>query len=302
MNKPLVSFCLFTYNQEKYILDAIKGAFDQTYDNLEIIISDDCSKDNTYQLIEEAVSEYKGPHKVIVNRNQTNLGIAQHVNKLLYELAKGEIIVIAAGDDVSMPTRTEVCVDFLLQHPEVSSVSLSSEECDEHLQPKHNTFRKLMTPGRNSIVTLEDYVYFDDFILFPGDSRVLRRSVIESFPPLKYVSAEDIYLFFRSLLIGSVGYIRQPLVKYRIYGGNITCQKQIDVAVLEQKKTSARLQFEEDMKLALQNHYISEIDIPLIEQKISYLVNWLYPILKAQKKHSYCYKLLRKFAKILFRE
>lgn len=302
MNKPLVSFCLFTYNQERYILDAIKGAFSQTYDNLEIIISDDCSKDNTYRLIEAAVAEYKGTHKVVVNRNQTNLGIAQHVNKLLYELAKGEIIVIAAGDDVSMPTRTEVCVDFLMQHPEVSSVSLSSEECDEHLQPKNNTFRELMTPGRNSIVTLEDYVYFDDFILYPGDSRVLRRNVIDSFPPLKYVSAEDIYLFFRSLLIGSVGYIRQPLVKYRIYGGNITCQKQIDIAVLEQKKASARLQFEDDMKLALQNHYITETDIPLIEQKISYLVNWLYPTPKAQKKHSYCYKLLRKCAKNLFRE
>lgn len=302
MKKPLVSFCLFTYNQERFILDAIQGAFSQTYDNMEIIISDDCSKDNTYHLIEEAVAQYHGPHKIVINRNQANLGIAQHVNKLLYELAKGDIIMIAAGDDVSMPSRTQVCVDFLLNHPEVSSVSLSSEECDENLHPKQNTFRELMTPGRDTIVTLEDYVYFDDFVLFPGDSRVLRREVIDTFPPLKHVSAEDIYLFFRSLLIGSVGYIRQPLVKYRIYGGNVTCQKQIDAKVLINKRECAKKQFEEDMSVALKSSYITEKDIPLIEQKISYLVNWLYPNPVVSKKHSFCYRLLKKCAKFLFRE
>jgi len=299
---PLVSFCLFTYNQEKYVLDALRGAFSQTYANLEIIISDDCSKDNTVQLIKDAVAQYNGSHKIIVNCNPHNLGIAAHVNKVLYEIAKGEIIMLAAGDDVSMPTRTQVCVDFLLNHPEVSSVSLSSEECDENLKPKHNTFRKLMTPGKDSIVTLEDYVYFSDFIIFPGDSRVLRREVISTFPPLKYVSAEDIYLFFRSLLIGSAGYLRQPLVKYRIYGGNVTCQKQNNQDVLKQKREGAKLQMEEDIKVALRNHYIEADDVSLIKKKVAYLLDHLYPLPVVRKRHSLIYRILRKCAKILLRE
>ena len=47
---PLVSFCILTYNQEKFIEDAIKGALSQEYDNLEIIISDDGSTDRTYDI------------------------------------------------------------------------------------------------------------------------------------------------------------------------------------------------------------------------------------------------------------
>ncbi len=301
-NTPLVSFCLITYNQERFILDALQGAFNQTYANLEILISDDCSRDNTFQLINEAVAQYNGPHKIVVNQNSHNLGIAAHINKVLYEIAKGEIIMLAAGDDVSLPTRTQVSVDFLMQHPEVSSVSVSSEECDENLQPKENTFRKLMTPGRDSIVTLEDYVYFRNFILFPGDSRVLRREVISAFPPLKYVSAEDIYLFIRSLLVGSAGYIRQPLVKYRIYGGNVTCQRQTNQEILTQKREGAKRQMEEDIEVALCNHYIEAEDVPLIEKKITDLLDHMYPLPIIQKRHSLIYRILRKCAKIILRE
>jgi len=216
MKTPLVSYCLFTYNQEKFILDAIHSAFAQTYENLEIIISDDCSTDGTYELVKKAVEEYKGFHIVRINRNEQNMGIAKHVKKVLHELAKGEIIAMAAGDDVSSPNRVQVSVDFMLQNPEMTSLSCSSVECDADLEPKNNTFRELITPNRNTIVTLEDYVYFDNFILFPGDSRVIRRNVLDVFPPLSHVEAEDIALFFRSILLGSVGYIRQPLVKYRI--------------------------------------------------------------------------------------
>ena len=49
--RPLVSFCIVTYNQEKYIRAAIEGALKQTYSPMEIIISDDCSTDGTYKEI-----------------------------------------------------------------------------------------------------------------------------------------------------------------------------------------------------------------------------------------------------------
>ena len=67
--KPLVSFCIITYNQENYILDALNGAVNQDYENLEIIVSDDCSKDNTFGVIENFVKTYQGRHKIILNRN-----------------------------------------------------------------------------------------------------------------------------------------------------------------------------------------------------------------------------------------
>jgi glycosyltransferase involved in cell wall biosynthesis len=88
---PLVSFVLIAYNQEQFIAEAIQGAFAQTYSPLEIILSDDCSRDGTFRIMEEMANAYHGPHTVILNRNPKNLGIGGHVNRVM-ELAQGEWI------------------------------------------------------------------------------------------------------------------------------------------------------------------------------------------------------------------
>ncbi len=93
---PLITFAIFAYNQEKYIRDAIEGAFAQDYSPLEIIISDDCSTDHTFEIIQQMVDEYSGPNVVRLNRNTDNLGLIAHVNKV-FELANGDWIVAAAG-------------------------------------------------------------------------------------------------------------------------------------------------------------------------------------------------------------
>ena len=63
-DKPLVTFALFAYNQEKYIREAIEGEFARAYQPLKIIISDDCSSDKTFDIINELVQNYQGPHVV----------------------------------------------------------------------------------------------------------------------------------------------------------------------------------------------------------------------------------------------
>ena len=73
---PLYSLVIQAYKQEKYIRQTLKGAFDQTYPNLEIIVCDDASPDHTWEIIEEEVRNYKGPHKIILHKNAENLGIA----------------------------------------------------------------------------------------------------------------------------------------------------------------------------------------------------------------------------------
>ena len=103
--RPLVTLALFAYNQECYVGEAIAAAFAQTYSPLEIILSDDCSSDGTFEIMQHAVAEYKGPHHVVLNRNPLNLNIGGHVNAVA-GLATGELIVLAAGDDISVPSRT----------------------------------------------------------------------------------------------------------------------------------------------------------------------------------------------------
>ncbi|MEI7947344.1 MAG: glycosyltransferase family A protein, partial [bacterium] len=127
MEHPLISFCLFTYNQEPFIREAVEGALAQTYSPLEIILSDDCSTDRTFDNMQQMLADYKGPHKIILNRNDVNLGLAAHVNKV-FSLAKGELFIMAAGDDVSLPQRTERIVTEWILHDKIPSV-ISSSHC-----------------------------------------------------------------------------------------------------------------------------------------------------------------------------
>ena len=109
-NRPTISdlLCLVTYQQET--IKAVKSALAQTYTPLEIIISDDCSPDGTFEIIEEEIRAYRGPHRVISKRHSQNTGMAGNLNRA-WELSSGEFIVIQSGDDISMPGRVEILVD-----------------------------------------------------------------------------------------------------------------------------------------------------------------------------------------------
>lgn len=107
---PLVTFAVFAYNQEKFIREAVDSAFAQDYKHLEIILSDDCSTDQTFKIMQEMAAKYAGPHKIILNKNESNLNIGGHINKVM-EISSGELVVVAAGDDISKSIRTSELVN-----------------------------------------------------------------------------------------------------------------------------------------------------------------------------------------------
>lgn len=109
-DRPLVTFALFAYNQEKYIREAVEGAFSQTYEPLEIILSDDCSSDRTHAIISDMANKYNGKKKIIVNKTNINCGTLLHLNDVA-NIAEGKLIILAAGDDISKPERTEILVN-----------------------------------------------------------------------------------------------------------------------------------------------------------------------------------------------
>ena len=114
MEKPLVTISMITYNQERYVRDAVRGVLAQTYEPLEIVISDDCSIDSTWDIIRDEVEAYRksgGIHKnIVLNCNEKNLGIIRH--SLAQEARiHGELMVANAGDDISMPNRVERIVE-----------------------------------------------------------------------------------------------------------------------------------------------------------------------------------------------
>jgi glycosyltransferase involved in cell wall biosynthesis len=105
--KPLLTFAVAGFNQEAFVEEAVKGAFSQTYSPLELILSDDCSQDRTFEIMREMAAVYRGPHRVILNRNPARRSIGGHINRIV-ELSKGELIITAAGDDISLPERAQV--------------------------------------------------------------------------------------------------------------------------------------------------------------------------------------------------
>lgn len=107
MNKPnKVSYILLCYNQEAYVQEAVRSALLQSYSPMEILISDDCSTDDTYNIICRECNKYKGVNTVLTNRNGATLGIVRHFNKTI-DMTNGDLIIVAAGDDISHSDRTK---------------------------------------------------------------------------------------------------------------------------------------------------------------------------------------------------
>ncbi|MBP3818131.1 MAG: glycosyltransferase [Butyrivibrio sp.] len=285
---PKVSFCLLTYNQEEYIEDAMQAAFNQDYGNMELIVSDDCSTDATVAIIRKMITEYSGNHSVRLNVNKHNIGIRENVNKVLYELSSGDIVLLAAGDDVSLPNRTSVYVNYFMAFPNVSNISCMSEEVDDKLKP---LYPEKKYSNNFSLFTKEDYIMFRDFSIYSGDSRGLRRTVIESFPPLRYPEAEDIFLFIRALLIGDGIFIRTPLVKRRHH------QKNASMAPFSKKIYNGhKLQVESDLKYALEKAYIDKDLYTKFLDKNIYLLDFykLYCVPVYSSLKAFIYRVLRK--------
>lgn len=296
-NYPLVSFCVIAYKAEDYICEAVQAAFNQDYPNIEIILSDDGSPDNTYSIMKEMVTSYKGPHKIVLNQNKTNIGPREHYCKVLYDLTQGEILIIADGDDISLPNRTSVTVDIMQRNPEISSLSFNSELIDERGEYISSQRKELKSDRYYSIFTLSDYTRFD-FFVFSDDSRAFRRKVIDSFPKLKYPFAEDIYLFLRCLYVGPIAYVRQPLVKYRQHNNSIMGKSRLKKRVSKVEKNAFKNKSEkqiwEDFYYSIENGYIDKEDEIEMTQKLHKLIKWLRP------KHMYMiHRAVRKFLRII---
>ena len=109
MNSPLVSVIIPCYNASKYVEQAVRSVMEQTYQNLEIICCDDCSTDNTLEILEKLALE---DSRITVVKNDSNLKIVKTLNKLI-GLATGKYIARMDADDISLPERIEKQVEFL---------------------------------------------------------------------------------------------------------------------------------------------------------------------------------------------
>jgi glycosyltransferase involved in cell wall biosynthesis len=223
ISKPLISFCILSYNQEKYIEEAIKGAFMQTYSPLEIIISDDCSTDRTVEIITKVVRDYKGEHVVKVNINKQNKGFVPHFNYVIFNKAKGDFIVVAAGDDISFSNRTEVSYDFIKDKKDTFIADFEVQKIDAAgVEIKRSSSERKTSYGE-----LKDFIRGEK-IISSGCSRIYRRELFEIFRPLNNdCPTEDSTSVLRALLIGRLWFSNTKVLQYRIHESSISAPNNI---------------------------------------------------------------------------
>lgn len=207
-DRPLVTFAVIAYNQERFIREAVEGAFAQTYQPLEIILSDDCSPDRTYEIMQEMAAGYDGPHRVAARQNKENLGLIGHINKII-ETVSTDIVVVAAGDDISHPLRTSVLVAAFQADTSImavlSDVDIIGEASGANVSAPYEaefiTSEAIIYNGGGAGIGAS-YAYRKPCFLWPG---VLPNGII----------SEDRLLPLRAILLGRVCWVHKPLVRYR---------------------------------------------------------------------------------------
>jgi glycosyltransferase involved in cell wall biosynthesis len=208
--RPRITLVVFAYNQSAMIDAAIDSALAQVCEPIEILLSDDASPDDTFARMQAKAAAYQGPHLVRVRRNAGNLGINGHFNAVV-EAAQGELLVMMAGDDLSLPER----VARVAQAWDASEQRLdliASHLVD--MSPEGEDLGVVRVDDLSQWRTVEDWAQRRPYII--GAAHAFTRRLFERFGPLlPRVSYEDQVNLLRALCGGGACTIDSPLVRYR---------------------------------------------------------------------------------------
>lgn len=224
---PRLTLILITYNQSSTVESALQGALDQDHGNLEILVSDDASTDDTYSRISAMAARYQGPHTLHVWRNECNLGIGANLSAAA-QRATGELLVVAAGDDVSVPHRCSVLARSWVDKqckPDLLASYLVDMDAQGNLHGviKPSSLETLQSP--------DDWLDHRPHVV--GAAQAWSKRLFDRFGPLPPgVVAEDLVMVFRAVATGGALTIPEPLVHYRRGGLSGRKNKQTPSAVI----------------------------------------------------------------------
>lgn len=209
---PKVSVIMPSYNKGEYIGKAIESILNQTFREWELIIIDDCSLDNSIEVIRSYQDE-----RIRFYENPSNLGIAGNRNKGL-ELAKGEYIALLDADDVSLPNRFEVEAAFLDTHPEIDVVFGGFQEIDEQGIIKETYFSPLKNPKyiKANLMVLD---------VIPNGSCMYRKEFINRYGIRYrdgYLGMDDYLFWVECSLHGNISGMPDLFLYWRNTSGNGT--------------------------------------------------------------------------------
>ncbi|MBR3602241.1 MAG: glycosyltransferase [Lachnospiraceae bacterium] len=208
-NNPKVSIMFPSYNHGEFVAEAIQSVLNQTFDDYEVIFSDDASTDNTMEIVKKYADD-----RFVINQFTSNQG-ANINTKYIYSKCKGRYLALCNSDDVWMPEHLEKGVDYLDSHPECGAVFSWAETIDEN----GRTIEKCCDAFRKENRTKEEWV---KYLFMNGNclchpSVVIRKSVYEEigFYNLGMRQLPDFYLWTKLVKKYEIHIFTETLVKHR---------------------------------------------------------------------------------------
>ena len=206
---PLISVCIPVYNGENFIRESIESVLQQTENNFELLVVDNCSIDDTLNIVAG-----NDDVRIRVFKNNSNLGSIRNFNRCI-ELAQAKYLVLLPHDDLLIPTALEAFVKPLISDPQIGLAYSSYYIIDE--KGKQTNHR--VVDSRDKIMSSEEAI--QEFIIHgnPIQCAMVRREVFEHvglFDP-SLLMCSDIDLWFRIVLNGyKAAYFRTPQNCYRV--------------------------------------------------------------------------------------
>lgn len=250
------------YNADKFIAEAIESILNQTFTDFEFIIVDDGSTDGTVEIIKKF---QVNDARIVFLKNDINLGISKTRNRLIME-SKGDYIVWQDADDISLPERINLQVQFMDGNPDVGICGGALEFFNEN---GILSYRKFATND----ASLRASVFQQSPVAQP--SAIIRKSVLElsGLFDVSLPQAEDLDLSYRIGVNSKFANIPDVVLRYRFHNESITTSKlRQNIRCTLSVRTKAHKKYGYKMRLKDRIHFICTYFFQFLPAKVTYFV------------------------------
>lgn len=240
-SQPLVSICIPTYNGEKYIEEAVWSALNQTYKNIEIIISDDLSIDNTLGILNKIKDSTKIPF--FIHHHQP-IGIGANWNNCVRK-ANGEYIKFLLQDDLLFPECIEAMMDVALMNKKIGLVFSKRN----FIYLEKNDFFDEWIKNYGSL-----HIYWKNLKLINSGKKLLRSCQNLTSSPLNKVG-EPSAVLLKKECFNKVGFFNENLVQILDYEFWYRVFKYYKIGFIDEEFASFRLHKDQATQKNLNNDH-----------------------------------------------
>ena len=219
-----VCICVATYNGEKYLKEQLDSLLNQTYENINIIVQDDCSSDKTMEILQN----YQ--HKITIYKNEKNLGYIKNFESLIKK-ANGDLIALCDQDDIWQKDKIEILVNQIKEYSLIYSNSLL---IDKNKKSLNKTLKEKL---KNNFIDSNNALNFVFDNCVSAHSMLFKKELLPhltSFPEKIFF---DQYIAIIASSLNGIKYIDKELVLYRQHDSNtVGNHKKKKISILEKIK------------------------------------------------------------------